>query len=119
REEELLYLAFVEDVTNDILSLGLFSNRVLEELFECHIQENKKRLDEGKMRHVLDVLKAELSCSPSSAAEQVHPGWDTLGSLDLQEFDTTKELEFTRTSQGQRKATGSEEFFGTVELSLK
>ncbi|XP_014802562.1 PREDICTED: spermatogenesis-associated protein 7 isoform X2 [Calidris pugnax] len=118
-EEELLYLAFIEDVTNDILSLGLFSNRVLEELFECHIQENKKRLDEGKMRHVLDVLKAELGCSPGSAVEQVHPGWDTLGSLDLQEFDTMEELEFPRTSQGQRKATKSEEFFETMELPLK
>ncbi|NXN30712.1 SPAT7 protein, partial [Nycticryphes semicollaris] len=119
REDELLYLAFIEDVTNDILSLGLFSNRVLEELFECHVQENKKRLDEGKMRQVLDVLKAELSCSPGSAAEQVHPDWDGLGSLDLQEFDRMEELEFTRTSQGQRKATRSEEFFETMELALK
>ncbi|NXP04881.1 SPAT7 protein, partial [Thinocorus orbignyianus] len=116
REEEFLYLAFIEDVTNDILSLGLFSNRVLEELFECHIEENKKRLDEGKMRHVVDVLKADLGCSPGSATEQVHPGWDTLGLLDLQEFDTMKELEFTRTSQEERKATSGEEFFGTMEL---
>ncbi|NXS94282.1 SPAT7 protein, partial [Jacana jacana] len=115
REEELLYLAFIEDVTNDILSLGLFSDRVLEELFECHVQENKKRLDEGKMRHVLDVLKAEL-CSPGSAAEQVHPGWEGLGSLDLQECGTMEKLELTRTCQGQRKATRSEEFFGTMEL---
>ncbi|XP_072721786.1 spermatogenesis-associated protein 7 isoform X5 [Ciconia boyciana] len=119
REEELLYLAFIEDVTNEILSLGLFSNRVLEQLFECHIQENKNRLDESKMRHLLDVLKADLGCSPGSSAEQIHAGWEAFDSLDLQEFDTMEELEFTSKSQRQRKATKSEELFGTMDLSLK
>ncbi|XP_075359505.1 spermatogenesis-associated protein 7 isoform X1 [Mycteria americana] len=118
-EEELLYLAFIEDVTNEILSLGLFSNRVLEQLFECHIQENKNRLDESKMRHFLDVLKADLGCSPGSSAEQIHAGWEAFDSLDLQEFDTMEELKFTSRSQRQRKATKSEEFFGTMDLSLK
>ncbi|XP_072721783.1 spermatogenesis-associated protein 7 isoform X3 [Ciconia boyciana] len=118
-EEELLYLAFIEDVTNEILSLGLFSNRVLEQLFECHIQENKNRLDESKMRHLLDVLKADLGCSPGSSAEQIHAGWEAFDSLDLQEFDTMEELEFTSKSQRQRKATKSEELFGTMDLSLK
>ncbi|NWS51465.1 SPAT7 protein, partial [Chunga burmeisteri] len=107
REEELLYLAFIEDVTNEILSLGLFSNRVLEQLFECHVQENKNRLDESKMRHLLDVLKADLGCS----AEQIHAGSEA--------FDSLKELEFTSKGQRQRKATKSEEFFGTVDLPLK
>ncbi|NXX11103.1 SPAT7 protein, partial [Podargus strigoides] len=119
REEEVLYLAFIEDVTNEILSLGLFSNRVLERLFECHIQENKNRLDESKMRHLLDVLKADLGCSLGSSAEQIHTGWEASHSLDLQEFDTMEELEFTSKSQRQRKATKSEEFFGTMDLPLK
>ncbi|NXX60537.1 SPAT7 protein, partial [Scopus umbretta] len=119
REEELLYLAFIEDVTNEILSLGLFSNRVLEQLFECHIQENKNRLDESKMRHFLDILKADLGCSPGSGAEQIHTGWEAFDSLELQEFDTMEELKFTSKSQRQRKATKCEEFFGTVDLSLK
>ncbi|XP_009317794.1 PREDICTED: spermatogenesis-associated protein 7 [Pygoscelis adeliae] len=118
-EEELLYLSFIEDVTNEILSLGLFSNRVLEQLFECHIQENKNRLDESKMRHLLDVLKADLGCSPGSSVEQIHAGWEAFDSLDLQEFDMMEELEFTSKSQRQREATKSEEFFGNVDLSLK
>ncbi|NXL62454.1 SPAT7 protein, partial [Chordeiles acutipennis] len=112
REEEFLYLAFIEDVTNEILSLGLFSNRVLEQLFECHIQENRNRLDENKMRRLLDVLKIDLGCSP---AEQTH----AFDSLELQELDTMEELELTSKSQRQRKATKSEEFFGTVDLLLK
>ncbi|XP_059675497.1 spermatogenesis-associated protein 7 [Gavia stellata] len=118
-DEELLYLAFIEDVTNEILSLGLFSNRVLEQLFECHIQENKNRLDESKMRHLLDVLKADLSCSLDSSAEEIHAGWEAFDSLDLQEFDMMEELEFTSKSQRQRKATKSEEFFRTMDLPLK
>ncbi|XP_010290433.1 PREDICTED: spermatogenesis-associated protein 7, partial [Phaethon lepturus] len=118
-EEELLYLAFIEDVTNEILSLGLFSNRVLEQLFECYIQENKNRLDESKMRHLLDLLKADLGCSPSSGAEQIHAGWEAFDSLDLQEFDKMEELEFTSSNQRQRKATKTEGFFGTMDLPLK
>ncbi|NXP44348.1 SPAT7 protein, partial [Heliornis fulica] len=114
REEELLYLAFIEDVTNEILSLGLFSNRVLEQLFEYHIQENKNRLDESKMRHFLDVLKADLSCSLGSSSEQIHAGTEAFDSLDLQEFDNG-ELEFASKSQRQRKATRSEGFFGTMD----
>ncbi|NWR65078.1 SPAT7 protein, partial [Bucorvus abyssinicus] len=117
--EEVLYLAFIEDVTNEILSLGLFSNRVLDQLFECHIQENKNRLDESKMRHLLDVLKADLGCSPGSSMEQIHTGWEAVESLDLQEFDMKEELEFTSESQRQRKSTQSEEFFGTMDLPLK
>ncbi|KFV43875.1 Spermatogenesis-associated protein 7, partial [Tyto alba] len=116
REEELLYLAFIEDVTNEILSLGLFSNRVLEQLFECHIQENKNRLDESKMRHFLDVLKADLGCSPGSSAEQSHAAWEGSDSLHLRELGTREELEFTSKSQRQRKATKSEEFFGALDL---
>ncbi|NXT85803.1 SPAT7 protein, partial [Zapornia atra] len=116
REEELLYLAFIEDVTNEILSLGLFSDRALEQLFEWHIQGNKDRLDESKMRHVLDVLKAELGCSLASSSELTHAGTEAFNLLGLQELDTVEELEFTIKSQRQRKATGSGGFFGTTDL---
>ncbi|NXG22880.1 SPAT7 protein, partial [Grallaria varia] len=115
-KEELLYLTFIEDVTNDILSLGLFSNRILEQLFECHIEENKNRLDEAKMRHMLDVLKRDLGCSLDSEAEQIHEGWEGFDSLDSQEFDSMEELEFTSRGHRLRKATRSEEFFGTTDL---
>ncbi|NWU93316.1 SPAT7 protein, partial [Upupa epops] len=114
--EELLYLAFIEDVTTEILSLGLFSNRVLEELFEWHIQENKDHLDESKMRHFLDVLKADLSCSPGSGAEHIHTYWEAFSSVDLQECDGNEESEFTRRSQRQRKCTKSRDSFGATDL---
>uniref|UniRef100_H3AAN4 Spermatosis associated 7 n=1 Tax=Latimeria chalumnae TaxID=7897 RepID=H3AAN4_LATCH len=45
-EEELKYLEFIADVTNEMLTLGLFSNRVLERVFDRHIEQNKHRLDE-------------------------------------------------------------------------
>ncbi|KAM9380978.1 spermatogenesis-associated protein 7 [Phaethornis superciliosus] len=118
KEEEILYLAFIEDVTNEILSLGVFSDRALEQLFECHIQENKNRLDESKMRHFLDVLRADLGCSSGSGAEQIHTDWEAFDSLDLEEFDIMEELKFTSKSQMQRKAA-KPEFFGTIDLLLK
>ncbi|KFP33210.1 Spermatogenesis-associated protein 7, partial [Colius striatus] len=104
REEDLSCLAFMEDVTNEILSFGLFSNRVLEQLFECHIQENKYGLDESKMRRSLAMLRAELGCS----TEHSHP-------LDLPGFETMEELEFTSKRQGQRKASKNEELFEIMD----
>lgn len=62
-EEELLYLSFIQEITDEILKLGLFSNRALERLFERHIEQNKNHLDETKMRHLLEILKADLGCS--------------------------------------------------------
>ncbi|KAM5129985.1 spermatogenesis-associated protein 7 [Mantella aurantiaca] len=59
-EEELAYLGFVADVTNEILSLGLFSDRILDRVCERHIEENRHHLDQRKMHHLLDILRADL-----------------------------------------------------------
>ncbi|GCB65138.1 hypothetical protein scyTo_0007656 [Scyliorhinus torazame] len=63
-EEELKYLVFISDITSEILTRGLFSNRVLERIFERRIEENRHRLDEQKLRHLLDELKEDLGCKP-------------------------------------------------------
>ncbi|XP_031969157.1 spermatogenesis-associated protein 7 isoform X3 [Corvus moneduloides] len=91
-EEELLYLTFIEDVTNEILRLGLFSNRVLDQLFECYIEENKNRLDEGKMRQMLDALKSDLGCSQDSDTELIHEDRDSDTELIHEGRDSDTEL---------------------------
>ncbi|KAM5178434.1 spermatogenesis-associated protein 7 isoform 2-T2 [Callospermophilus lateralis] len=70
-DEELSYLSFIEDVTDEILKLGLFSNRFLERLFERHIEQNKQHLDEGKMRHLLHSLKRDLGCTSEDNSVQL------------------------------------------------
>ncbi|KAL4613042.1 spermatogenesis-associated protein 7 isoform X1 [Arapaima gigas] len=60
-EEEIMYLKFVLDVTNDILSRGLYSNsRVFDHVFDHHMEMNKHRLDKNKMHHILEVLHGDL-----------------------------------------------------------
>ncbi|XP_051501861.1 spermatogenesis-associated protein 7 [Myxocyprinus asiaticus] len=66
-EEELMYLEFIADVTNEILAQSLYSDRVLKRVFERHIHMNRHRLDENKMRHLLDNLQNDLQ-SPSAAS---------------------------------------------------
>ncbi|XP_036240605.1 spermatogenesis-associated protein 7 isoform X2 [Molothrus ater] len=117
-EEELLYLTFIEEVTNEILRLGIFSNRVLEQLFKCHIEENKNRLDEGKMRQMLDVLKSDLGCDQDSDTEPIHADQEASGPLEQRKCDTTEELEFASKGHRLRKATKNEEFLETRDLSL-
>lgn len=55
-EEELMYLEFISAVTEDILSRGHISDRVLDRVLNRHIDMNRHQLDEGKMRHLLEVL---------------------------------------------------------------
>uniref|UniRef100_A0A674JTE3 Spermatosis associated 7 n=1 Tax=Terrapene triunguis TaxID=2587831 RepID=A0A674JTE3_9SAUR len=118
REEELRYLSFIEDVTDEILKLGLFSNRVLERLFERHIEQNKHRLDENKMRHLLDVLKVDLGCS-TEKSERVNGSMEVIDPFDLERFETLDQLQFTSKNWKQNKTTKSEEFLKAMDLLSK
>ncbi|XP_026159198.1 spermatogenesis-associated protein 7 homolog isoform X2 [Mastacembelus armatus] len=59
REEELMYLEFISAVTEDMLSRGHISDRVLDRVIMRHIDMNRHQLDEGKMRHLLEVLRKD------------------------------------------------------------
>ncbi|XP_028633115.1 spermatogenesis-associated protein 7 isoform X2 [Grammomys surdaster] len=92
-EEELLYLSFMENVTDEILKLGLFSNRFLERLFERHIKKNKHHLEEGKMRCLLHGLKVDLGCiSEEDPAKQKQ--FRMLNQLHFQKPLITRENKF-------------------------
>uniref|UniRef100_A0A669EV86 Spermatogenesis associated 7 n=1 Tax=Oreochromis niloticus TaxID=8128 RepID=A0A669EV86_ORENI len=58
-EEELMYLKFISAVTEDILSRGHISDRVLDRVLNRHFDMNRHQLDEGKMRHLLEVLRKD------------------------------------------------------------
>ncbi|XP_014943841.1 spermatogenesis-associated protein 7 isoform X1 [Acinonyx jubatus] len=88
-EEELLYLSFIEDVTDEILKLGLFSNRFLERLFEQHIKQNKHHLEEGKMRHLLRILKVDLGCTSKENLVKL----DDVDMLNLLDFEQAEDSE--------------------------
>ncbi|XP_041106550.1 spermatogenesis-associated protein 7-like isoform X2 [Polyodon spathula] len=61
REEELRYLQFLEGVTSDILLRGCYSNKILESIFQKHIDRRKYDLNEVKMRNILEDLKRHLN----------------------------------------------------------
>ncbi|XP_044021528.1 spermatogenesis-associated protein 7 isoform X2 [Siniperca chuatsi] len=58
-EEELMYLEFISAVTEDILSRGHISDRVLDRVIKRHIDMNRHQLDEDKMHHLLEVLRKD------------------------------------------------------------
>ncbi|XP_019600073.2 spermatogenesis-associated protein 7 isoform X2 [Rhinolophus sinicus] len=94
-EEELLYLSFIEDVTDEILKLGLFSNRFLEQLFERHIRQNKHHLEEGKMRHLLHVLKVNLGCTAKEKLDDIQlEEDDMLNLLHFEEAENSEQNEY-------------------------
>ncbi|XP_031558434.1 spermatogenesis-associated protein 7 homolog [Actinia tenebrosa] len=59
-EQEQNYMQFISDVTSDVLARGIFSNRVLNKVFESHIDKRKDDLDESRMREMIDQLKLDL-----------------------------------------------------------
>ncbi|KAK1171431.1 spermatogenesis-associated protein 7-like, partial [Acipenser oxyrinchus oxyrinchus] len=61
REEELRYLQFLEGVTSDILLRGCYSNKILEGIFQKHIDRRRYDLNEVKMRNILEDLKRHLN----------------------------------------------------------
>ncbi|XP_035607872.1 spermatogenesis-associated protein 7 homolog isoform X1 [Oncorhynchus keta] len=103
-EEEFMYLEFIADVTNEILSRGLYSDRVLERVFERHVDKNKHLLDEDKMCHLLETLRNDLqspantptfSAEPKNGEETeldlLHSRLQGLDSLDRGALSETKE----------------------------
>lgn len=54
------YLEFVKDVTHDISSRGVTSERVINNCFENHIKKRKNSLNENKMRELLITLRRDI-----------------------------------------------------------
>ncbi|XP_030070123.1 spermatogenesis-associated protein 7 [Microcaecilia unicolor] len=106
-EEELLYLEFVAQITNEILTLGLFSSRVLARVFERHIEDNKHRLDEGKMRHLLDILRVDLGYKAEEDSGSVNDNSDTMATLQEDISKTMQNQRYhTRNGRGYADSTG-------------
>ncbi|KAJ8308364.1 hypothetical protein KUTeg_013238 [Tegillarca granosa] len=59
-EEELKYVEFMKEVTEDVLNRGVFTNRVLKQVFETHIRKRKGELNENRMRLMLVQVRNEL-----------------------------------------------------------
>ncbi|XP_005106354.1 spermatogenesis-associated protein 7 isoform X2 [Aplysia californica] len=66
REEEQKYLAFAKEVTDDVLTRGISTDRVLNRVFENHIARRKHDLDETRMRSVIRDLKKDLGLRDGS-----------------------------------------------------
>ncbi|XP_016154180.1 PREDICTED: spermatogenesis-associated protein 7 [Ficedula albicollis] len=115
-DEELSYLSFIEDVTDEILRIGVYSNKVLNQVFENHIQANKHRLDEGRMRRMLDVLKSDLCCGQNSEPELSQAGQ---GAMDVRELEKPEELKDPSKGHRLKKAPKSEEFCDSMDFPLK
>ncbi|XP_077965806.1 uncharacterized protein LOC120335413 isoform X4 [Styela clava] len=62
-EEEMKYLEFINGVTNDILTRGIYSDRVLTQVMQRHLDQNRSRLNESRMRHMLMKLQEDLGVS--------------------------------------------------------
>lgn len=63
RDDEMRYLQFIADMTQEIVSTGLTSDRALKMLFERHTAQNRGLLREDEMLRRIDELKIKLNIS--------------------------------------------------------
>ena len=59
--EEQRYLDFIQNLTEDIIARGVFSDRVLCNVFEAHVKKNMGVLDEERMKSHIKELKCDLN----------------------------------------------------------
>lgn len=59
-EEEQKYVEFAHEVTQDIVSRGICSDRVLNKVFENHIDRRKRELDEKRLRAIITDIRRDL-----------------------------------------------------------
>ncbi|XP_060102063.1 spermatogenesis-associated protein 7 homolog [Heteronotia binoei] len=61
KEEELKYLQFLKEITNDILIRSCYQNKALGDVFQIHVRSRKCDLDEAKMQRIVCALKEDLN----------------------------------------------------------
>ncbi|XP_041351377.1 uncharacterized protein LOC121370303 isoform X2 [Gigantopelta aegis] len=59
-EEEQLYVKFAQDITKDVLNSGICSDKVLQQMFDRHLQKNQHVLKMTRMRTILSKLRIDL-----------------------------------------------------------
>nr|XP_060635214.1 spermatogenesis-associated protein 7-like [Anolis sagrei ordinatus] len=61
KEEELKYLQFLQEVTDDILMRSCYGKNVLGDIFQMHYRDRRCDLDEVKMQRIFQALKHDLN----------------------------------------------------------
>ncbi|XP_074662762.1 spermatogenesis-associated protein 7 homolog isoform X2 [Tubulanus polymorphus] len=100
REEELKYLDFVRDVTSDVLERGIFTNRVLKQVFEHHLEKHKdKGLKLNRMRELLNKLRQDLGIPANDEDDDEHFGYKSTISMS----DSLNHHDFSSSSSWKRR----------------
>ncbi|XP_063216298.1 uncharacterized protein LOC134527503 isoform X2 [Bacillus rossius redtenbacheri] len=60
RQDDVHYVKFVHDITEDVLRRGVFSNKGLQLLFQQHISNNESHLDKDRMETEVRKLSEDL-----------------------------------------------------------
>ncbi|XP_072436221.1 spermatogenesis-associated protein 7 homolog [Chiloscyllium punctatum] len=94
-EVEMKYLRFLKDVTDDILCRGYHSNRILENIFQIHIERSKYHLNEDKLKNILQNLRHELQTDLTVSSSEYRT-------------EAEKTLLLSKTSDRTHRAAGKE-----------
>ncbi|XP_051833410.1 spermatogenesis-associated protein 7 isoform X5 [Antechinus flavipes] len=94
-------------------------SRVLERLFERHIEQNKHHLEEKKMRHMLHVLKVDLGCTPEGKPEKPNGTLNMSNLFDFEKLETPEEIQLTDQNEIPVSPSKSEETLQSLDLHDK
>lgn len=81
----------MKDLTTDILGRGITSNKVITNCFNYHLKKNKERLEERKMREILESLRVDIGIPADNDTEVDANLYQTINKAILMDKEKNKE----------------------------
>ncbi|KAI5741621.1 hypothetical protein M8J76_015472 [Diaphorina citri] len=78
RNEDALYVKFLRDITDDVLSKGVYTNKGLKIVFQKHINDNLNRLNLNRMKEEVEKLSDKIGIPKNEEDDKMDFG---LGSI--------------------------------------
>ncbi|PVD25556.1 hypothetical protein C0Q70_13212 [Pomacea canaliculata] len=110
-EEEQKYVAFAQEVTQDIVNRGVCSDRVLHRIFENHIERKKGELEERRLRAIITDIRMDLGVQFVSAEKSLKEDQDLCFAEAIKNGDK-KKMNGNTTETGSLEMTQNTLTFG-------
>ncbi|ODM93871.1 Spermatogenesis-associated protein 7 [Orchesella cincta] len=79
------YITFLAEVTQDIVSKGIYTNKGLKNLFKSHMDQNKE-LNHDKLSDMMERLRMDLGIPKDDALDKIEFGYGSISSTAKNTF---------------------------------
>ncbi|CAL8091269.1 unnamed protein product [Orchesella dallaii] len=85
RDSSERYITFLAEVTQDIVSKGIYTNKGLKNLFKSHMDQNKE-LNHDKLSDMMERLRMDLGIPKDDALDKIEFGYGSINNTAKNTF---------------------------------